>query len=118
MRRVVAAVAFLAGCAGIPENDFIVDYEVQFCTTYAACATEEMLQVVQERECHAWLARQEYPNPPDCVYDGVAAQDCLDALAEGACAGVDPALPAACDAVYSACPIPRLPSGGVEPAAE
>lgn len=114
MRRLVAA-TLLTACAGLPENDFIVAYEVQFCTTYVACATDEMLQVAQERECLAWLRRQDYPNPPDCTYDRAMAQECLDALEAGECDEVDPALPPVCDDVYNGCPLPRLPKGGVPP---
>ncbi len=118
MRRISALVALLGGCAGVSEYDFIVDYEVQFCTTYPVCATPEMLEVVQERECLGWLRRQTYPQPPDCRYDRVAAEVCLEAIAAGTCDGVDPELPALCDDVYSGCALPRLPKGGVEPVVE
>lgn len=115
MVRPLSLLSLLAGCGGLPENDFIVDYEVQYCTTYRACATPEMLEVVQERECLAWYRLQAYPNPPECAYDAVAAEACIEALAAATCDGVDPLLPPECEAVYTECPFPRLPRGGVEP---
>lgn len=115
MRRSLSLLVGLAGCGGVPENEFIVEYEAWYCTTYRECATPEMLAVVQERECFAWYRKQEYPENVDCRYDGVAAEACLELLPEAGCDGVDPALPASCEDAYNGCPFPRLPLGGVEP---
>lgn len=115
MRRSLSLLVGLAGCAGIPENEFIVAYEAWYCTTYPECATPEMLAVVQERECFSWYRRQTYPDAADCRYDRVAAEACLELLAEAACDGVDPSLPADCEAAYNGCPLPRLPRGNVDP---
>ena len=80
------ALVTVAACAGAREPDFISEWEKAFCTAYVACGSEEMLRIVGERECHAFLRNSEYPLPPDCKDDGVLAQECLDglkALADG-----------------------------------
>lgn len=107
----IASVA-LAGCPGISENTFVVDWEEGFCDAYMTCATDEMKQSVGLRECHEDLRSTEYPEPPDCLYDAVAAEACIAEIEAIGCEGVDPALPEVCTEVYSGCPYPRLPAVG------
>lgn len=123
MRAILAASVLVlplaTGCAGVQEDDFIVEWETQFCTLYASCASTEMLRSVGVRECHGYLRDQPYLDPPDCPYDAAAAAACLTdlqvAVDEQTCSGVDPALPPSCtpdgssSPIYSNCRIPRLP---------
>lgn len=115
MRRHLA-IAILVGASGcedaFPEFDFIPAYEVQYCTTYEVCASDEMLRDVGQRECLEYLRAEDYPLPPECKYDTEAAEACLAELKTAGCEGVDPAWPEVCDEVYSLCPYPRVPVVG------
>lgn len=109
MRRALMFLVVLSGaCKGIPEKDFIEEYEPLFCEGYALCASDEMLRTVGERECLQYLSTQEYPNPPDCRYDRKAAEACIEGLKSSGCAGVDPEIPQICADVYSGCKVPRI----------
>jgi hypothetical protein len=101
-------VVLSGACKGIPEKDFIEEYEPLFCEGYALCASDEMLRTVGERECLQYLSTQEYPNPPDCRYDRKAAEACIEGLKSSGCAGVDPEIPQICADVYSGCKVPRI----------
>ena len=97
-----------SACGGIPENEFIIDYEEAFCATYELCATEEMKRTVREKECHQHMRGQAYPEPPDCTYDREKAEECVAALEARECDGVNPLIPEPCDQVYTGCAYPRV----------
>lgn len=101
--------ALVTACGGIPERTFIEEYEPLFCEGYALCATEEMLRTVNARECLQFLRQQPYPEPPECNYDAVAADECITGLEASGCEDNDPEIPEACERVYSGCRVPRIP---------
>jgi hypothetical protein len=108
-RLIVACCLLMAACKGIPESEFIGAYEDLYCSGYVLCATDEMLRTVGQRECLQYFPTQTYPDPPECTYDRVAAEQCLAELATSGCEGDDPEVPVACDGVYDGCEYPRLP---------
>ena len=109
VRTVVFAIFALSACDGLPENEFIGQYEDIYCSGYQLCATDEMLRTVGQRECLQYYRAQEYPSPPECPYDAVAAEECVAEFASSGCLGDDPEVPVICKDVYSACDMPRLP---------
>lgn len=109
MRRALTLMVILTGaCEGISEKEFVTAYEPLFCDGYTLCASDEMLRSVGQRECLQYLADQIYPNPPECSYDRVAAEACVEGLKTSGCAGVDPEVPQICADVYSGCRLPRV----------
>lgn len=107
--QAVALGVLASGCSGIPEKEFIVDYEVLYCEGYELCANEDMLRTVGVRECLQYYRYAEYPQPPDCRYDRRAAEACVEELSLSGCTGPDPTVPQICNDVYSGCRMPRLP---------
>ncbi len=113
---IIAGAIFAAGCEGVSESEFVVEYEQQYCARYPSCASPEMQQSVGERECLEWYRYADYPEPPECFFDPVAAEACLFALQNPTdlCDGFTPKLPLACEAVYGGCLPPQLPVEGLE----
>lgn len=108
-RWMLAAVLGTSACAGIPEVEFISEYEVSYCRGYVLCASEEMLRTVGERDCHEFFRKTDYPEGPECNYDREAAEVCLENLSTAGCADNDPVLPQSCVDVYSKCQFPLVP---------
>jgi hypothetical protein len=114
-RLIVVSSLLLAACKGIPETEFIGQYEDLYCSGYVLCATDEMLRTVGQRECLEYFRDQTYPDPPECPYRAEQAEGCVAELATSGCLDDDPEVPLICDEVYSGCDYPRLPpKAGVE----
>lgn len=99
----------MAGCDVNARSEFLVAWEDAYCEAYALCATEEMLRVIDERECHAYLRTQDAPDPVSCKFDSDAAELCLVEMAASACDAADPEVPAVCADAFSLCPLPTVP---------
>ncbi len=108
-RWLVAALIAVTGCAGIPQIDFVSEYEELYCDGYVICATDEMLRTVGERECHEFMRSTPYPDTPECKFDRVAAEACIENLGRAGCVGNDPELPQVCADVFSRCQYNILP---------
>lgn len=119
-RAALWCVVMLGACKGIPESDFIVEYETLYCSAYAACATDEMLRTTNERECLIWFSEMPYPPDDDCSFDRVTAELCVAELSTSGCLDEDPEVPAICDAVFGSgglCRPHRLPVMVFDPGA-
>lgn len=114
-RRHLWGLLVLGACKGIPETEFIAEYEALYCEGYAQCATDEAKRTVNERECLEFMRYQTYPEPPDCKFDRQVAEACIDGFAGLGCIGDQAELPLICQDVYSQCALPKLPSAGDPP---
>lgn len=110
MRSAAWVMLALTACSGISEVEFVGEYEDLFCEGYALCATPEMLDAVNHRECLQYFRQQDYPEPPECRFDREAAEQCIEGLRTAGCVGADPEIPQICEDVYTACPFPRVPA--------
>jgi hypothetical protein len=114
-RRYTFGLLVLAACKGIPETEFIAEYERLYCEGYALCATEEAKRTVNERECLEFMRYQRYPEPPDCKFDREAAEACILDFAGLGCVADVAEVPLICADVYSECALPDLPTEGDPP---
>lgn len=105
----LVALSASSGCTDEEEFEFIADYEELYCDAYVLCASDEMLRVINHRECLEYYRGETYPDTPDCRFDPDAASACVELLRTAGCSGDDPELPAVCDDVYSGCLYPTLP---------
>jgi len=99
----------LSACDVNARSEFLVAWEDAYCEAYTLCATDEMLRVIDDRECRAYLRTQDAPDAVSCKFDDEAAELCLVEMAASACDGADPEIPAVCAEAFSLCPLPTVP---------
>jgi hypothetical protein len=95
--------------SGVSRSEFIEQYEVLFCQSYAICASEEMRNVIDERECLEYMRYEPYPEGAACMFEPSAAEQCVSEMAASGCIQNDPEIPLICADVFSQCALPRVP---------
>jgi hypothetical protein len=105
MQRAVALALLLAACGPPSEEEYAERYIRLGCEYISECFAD--LDLFEDvNECVQAATDNPVLPDPGCVYQGEAAQDCLQAMEDLDCPeeGGFPEMPASCDEVYTDCP--------------